>query len=271
MLISEQVLELTGDARHHHIPGSPVIYRHGWKKVTAAYAPPLVEQIYRLPSQDRYRYEELGKLPPLLRQQASAPMSDPVAPPGSELAETRRLLSMWTRSFRYSNTTQGDPQDAEFINELHRMLTDRTPPRVCGPGCQDAHAFMGLVDMHSHPVSTEMARGISLKQEDVTRLFPPGGHTDLPVASWTKRPDVAVEYAKARPARGGKVHVVLHTPPGAMGMELTPLEKGGGSWLALQAQQDEVLTGGRFPVRSVEHDGVMYHVYLGHQEDYRAQ
>jgi hypothetical protein len=53
-------------------------------------------------------------------------------------------------------------------------------------------------------------------------------------------------------------------------MELTPVERGGGHWLNIQAQQDEVLSGGRYRVTRVNTEGDIRYVYV-RQEDFRAQ
>jgi hypothetical protein len=274
MLISEQI-ELTGDAKHHHIPGSPIIYRHGWKKVTAQPADQLSAQIEALVPHLKKRYQHTGGLPGELTAMASAPLVHPKVTQNDSprRVEQLRLLSMWTRSFRMRNTTQGTPRDAQFIDELHRMLTDHKPPpgRKLSPGASDAHEFLTMVDQLAKPVDSEMARGLSLNTDDIASLYPVGGHVDLPIVSWSKSPSVAKSYAESHPARPGKTHVVIHLPPGSMGMELTPIERGAGSWLSLQAQQDEVLTGGRFPVQRVVPGEKSWDIYLGKQERFRAQ
>jgi hypothetical protein len=264
-------LDMTGDGHGHHIPGSPTIYRHGWKKVSDNPAELLLEHMRSMAPHEQTRYRATGELPERMSQMR---LPEPKTPPGQAwLAEQRRLLTMWTLSFRTRNTTQGTPRDAEFINELHRMYHGPLYPPVpsdCGPGCQDAHRFMTMVDRSATAMPMELARGFSFDTDKVNEDYAEGKTVDLPLASWTKSAAVASSYASRRPPRPGKTKVILRAEPGSQGMDLTPVEKGGGYWMNLQAQQDEVLTGGRYTVMRTETQGDQLHVFL-RQEDFRAQ
>lgn len=268
--VTEQ-LDLTGDGHGHHIPGSPIMYRHGWKRVTDQPAGALLERMSTMTPAEQVHYRATGNLPERLSEMR---LPEPKVPADNPwLAEQRRLLTMWTVSFRQRNTTQGTPRDAEFINELHRMYHGPLYPPVssdCGPGCQDAHRFMGMVEHSARPMPMELARGFSVDTSTADEQFREGAPLDLPLAAWTKSAAVATTYAARRPPRPGKTKIILRAEPGARGMDLTPVERGGGHWLNIQAQQDEVLSGGRYTVTRTATEGDITHVYV-RQEDFRAQ
>jgi hypothetical protein len=181
---------------------------------------------------------------------------------GPPIAEQRRLTAMWTKAFRYSNRTQGTLRDAQFTNELHRLLSDGTPPSKMTPGAQDAHDFLDMVDKGATP-QPALYRGISLPPGAAAKMFTPGKSVDLPVASWGKAKGSADAF-------GGESGVVLQMPPGAMGLDLSPIEHGGGPELEFRTQMQEVVTGGRFTVQSVTVQGGKTYVQLGAQEGFSA-
>ena len=263
-------LDLTGDGHGHHIPGTPVVYRHGWIPVVAQPAASLISAMSSMTSAERLAYNITGFLPERLHGLAKSPVPVPRAPHHTELEEQRRLLTEWTHSYRYSNSTTGSPRTAEFIDELHKMMDGQPTGDATTPGRQDAHDFVAMVGKSARPVSSVIMRGMSVREEDFGSVFRPGGTVDMPLMSWTKSKAVADAYA-ARTARPGKIRVILHAPAGGMGMELKPVLQGGGTWLKYQAQMDEVITGGRYEVTRVERNGAIAHVWLGRQVTFRAQ
>jgi hypothetical protein len=182
--------------------------------------------------------------------------------PAADIAEQRRLTAMWTRAFRYSNRTQGTMRDAQFTNELHRLLSTNKPPPKMTPGAQDAHDFLGMVDKGATP-QPALYRGISLPPGEAEKMFTPGKTVDLPVASWGKT-------AGSADAFGGETGVVLQMPPGAKGLDLAPIEHGGGPELEFRTQMQEVVTGGRFTVQSVTTRNGKTYVQLGSQAGFSA-
>lgn len=262
--------ELTGDGHGHHVPGTPVVYRHGWKPVSAQPASSLTGAMSSMTSEEHRAYSATGFLPERLHSLAVSPVPVQKAPHGTLVEEQRRLLTEWTHSYRYSNSTTGSPRTAEFINELHKVMTGDTTPSPPSPGREDAHNFLAMVKATAKPVPAPVLRGLSVQEADFGRLFAPGSTVDLPLLSWTKNAVSAHAYA-ARTARPGKIHIIMHAPAGGMGLELKPILTGGGSWLKYQAQLDEVITGGRYPVERIEWIDGAAHVYLGQQEDFRAR
>lgn len=192
---------------------------------------------------------------------------NPAAPPtpagGVNLAEKRRLTTMWTKAFRYSNRTQGTLRDAQFTNELHRLLKTGKPPATMTPGARDAHDFMKLIEDDATAQRTPLYRGLTLPSAEIRRMFKAGGTVDLPIASWGKSEDTAKAF-------GGEGGVVIVAAPGAKGLDLSPIEEGGGSELEYRAKLQEVVTGGRFPVQSVSQKNGMTYVQLGPQGDFSA-
>lgn len=182
--------------------------------------------------------------------------------PPADIAEQRRLTAMWTRAFRYSNRTQGTMRDAQFTNELHRLLSTNEAPSKMTPGAQDAHSFLAMVDKGATP-QPALYRGISLSPGAAEKMFTPGKSVDLPVASWGKT-------AGSADAFGGETGVVLQMPPGAKGLDLSPIEEGGGPELQFRTQMQEVVTGGRFTVQSVTTRNGKTYVQLGSQAGFDA-
>lgn len=185
----------------------------------------------------------------------------PTAAP-ADIAEQRRLTSMWTRAFRYTNRTQGTMQDAQFTNELHRLLSTNKPPSKMTPGARDAHNFLTMVDKGATP-QPALYRGITLPPGAAEKMFTPGKTVDLPVASWGKT-------AGSADAFGGETGVILQMPAGAKGLDLVPIQQGGGAELEFRTQMQEVVTGGRFTVASVTTRNGKTYVQLGSQAGFNA-
>lgn len=181
------------------------------------------------------------------------------APP---LEEQRRLTGMWTRAFRYSNRTQGTMRDAQFTNELHRLLSTGKPPSKMTPGAQDAHDFLKMADQMAGK-QPDLHRGLSLSPDQAKKMFAPGKTVDMPLGSWGKDSRTAEAFA-------GEGGVVLHMAAGGKGLDLSPIEKGGGEELEYRAKLQEVVTGGRFTVQSVTTQNGVTHVNLGPQEAFSA-
>jgi hypothetical protein len=202
-----------------------------------------------------------------------APQKAPQEPKLSA-KEKKRLTDMWTSSYRYSGTSfyagtdrskiaEGQKRGQEFAGELHRLLATNKPPVQCGPGCQDAHKFLAMVDRDSTVQHKEMQRGLDLPAADAKRLFQPGKPVDMPAASWTTSPDVSKGYAGSE-ASPGKTRIILHTAPPAKGLDLQRSSQSG-----ITAAEAEVVTGGRYSVESVKSTGGVMHVYLT-QKDFSA-
>lgn len=208
--------------------------------------------------------------------QARTSPSPPKAPQEPKLSakEKKRLTDMWTSSYRYSGMSyyagtdrskiaEGQKRGREFAGELHRLLATNRPPEQCGPGCQDAHKFLAMVDRDSTVQHKEMQRGLDLPSADVKRLFQPGKTVDLPAASWTTSADISKQYAGSE-ASAGKARIILHTAPPAKGLDLQGTSQSG-----ITAAEAEVVTGGRYSVESVKTTGGVTHVYLT-QKDFSA-
>ena len=181
---------------------------------------------------------------------------------GPAIAEQRRLTGMWTRAFRYSNKTQGTLRDAQFTNELHRLLSTNKPPSKYTPGARDARDFLGMVDRGATVQKTPLYRGLQMPAGDVARVFSAGKTVDLPVSSWGKSEGTGKAFGQ-----GG---VILQAAPGARGLDLSPIESGGGAELEYRLQLQEVVTGGRFTVESVTVRNGTTYVNLGRQGGFRA-
>ena len=68
---------------------------------------------------------------------------------GEIAADQRKdLMNAWSTSYRYKGTTESkSPRTADFAKEMHRLLATNKPPAKCGPGCQDAHKFLGMIEL----------------------------------------------------------------------------------------------------------------------------
>jgi len=184
-----------------------------------------------------------------------------VPKPGELSTATKQhLVSIWSNSFRYSNNSYMHGKEGEdFTHELHRLLSTNTPPKNCGNGCQEAHKFLGMVDKDADVQHGEISRGITLGDADAKRMFQPGQTMDMPVASWTTKPEWAASFAD-KTGEPGKTKVIIHTSPGAKGLSLSKLSL---------FNEGEVVTGGRYSVDKVQTaDGIM-NVYVT-QKDFSA-
>ena len=106
---------------------------------------------------------------------ATAPKPSPAPTPAAKAAEPQaeapisetdkyRLTGLWSTSYRYSNENFGaGKQGTEFAGELHRLLATNTPPKTCGPGCREAHKFLGWVDHDATVQTVALHRGITLR------------------------------------------------------------------------------------------------------------
>ena len=177
-------------------------------------------------------------------------------------ATKQDLISAWSTSYRYKGTTESkDKRIAAFATEMHRLMSTNKQPAKCGPGCQDAHKFLGMVDKESAAQPKELQRGLTLSPAAAERMFKPGKTMDMPVNSWTNDPAMAASYAKGEKAAAGKTKVILHAAPGAKGMDIS----GASIWKG----ENEVVTGGRFSVDKVQTEGGVMNVYLT-QKDFSA-
>jgi ADP-ribosyltransferase exoenzyme len=188
-----------------------------------------------------------------------------VAPPKDE-AEKKRLTDVWVNSYRYKGTSGYTGSDysaaniqrgKDFATEMNRLLTANTPPKSSDPGVKDAHQFLAMVDHDATAHKGELQRAVSLDAADAKRMFQPGKTMDMPVASWTSKESRTGYYTSDDP---GKVTVLLHTAPGAKGLDLAPLAPN-----SITRNEQEVVTGGRFSVDKVKTTGGVMHVYVTQQ------
>jgi len=175
-------------------------------------------------------------------------------------AAKQHLVSIWSNSFRYSNDSYVHGKEGkDFTHELHRLLATNKPPDKCGAGCQEAHKFLGLVDQDAEVQHGEVSRGITLPAADAERMFQPGKTMDMPAASWTTKPEWAQGFAD-KIAVPGNTKVILHTAPGAKGLDLSKLSL---------FSEGEVVTGGRYSVDKVQTANGVMNVYVT-QKDFSA-
>jgi hypothetical protein len=175
-------------------------------------------------------------------------------------ATKQHLASLWSNSFRYSNDSYMHGEEGQdFTYELHRLLSTNTAPKTCGSGCQSAHKFLGMVDKDASMQHGEISRGIILSDADAKRMFQPGQTMDMPVASWTTKPELAAIFADKN-FESGKTRVVIHTAPGAKGLDLSKLSL---------FNEGEVVTGGRYSVDKVQTAKGIMNVYVT-QKDFSA-
>jgi hypothetical protein len=202
-----------------------------------------------------------GSLPDAVAAVAStAASAKPLQKGDLPLSEKRNLVGLWTNAFRYSNESYvGGKEGKDFTSEMHRLLATNTPPKTCGKGCQEAHKFLGMIDHDAKPQSKEMQRGITLSSADVKRMFQPGKEIDMPVASWTTKPEWAASFADKNFGPDSS-KVVLHTAPGAKGLDLANTSL---------FSEGEVVTGGRLSVDRVQTVDGVTHVYMT-QKDFSA-
>jgi hypothetical protein len=176
--------------------------------------------------------------------------------------EKKALIASWSTSYRYKGTTEATgKRTADFSIEMHRLLSTNKQPTKCGPGCQDAHKFITMIDKESVPQKKELQRGLTLSPAAAERMFKQGKTMDMPIGSWTNNPDVADGYANSVEAPPGKTHVILHAAPGAKGTDITEP--------SIWHGENEVVTGGRMNVDKVVSGGGVMHVYLT-QKDFSA-
>jgi hypothetical protein len=176
--------------------------------------------------------------------------------------EKKNLISAWSTSYRHKGTTESkDKRTADFAKEMHRLLSTNKQPDKCGPGCQDAHKFLSMIDKEATPQAREIQRGLTLSSAAAERMFKPGKTMDMPVSSWTNDAKVAASYAKGDNPPAGRVKVLIHAAPGAKGMDITDA--------SIWHGENEVVSGGRFNVDSVQTQGGVMHVYLT-QRDFSA-
>lgn len=183
------------------------------------------------------------------------------AMPKSAEEERQDLIGAWSTSYRYKGTTESkDKRTKDFAAEMHRLLSTNKQPKTCGPGCQDAHKFLGMVDKESEPQDKELTRGLNLTAAAAARMFKPGKSLDMPVSSWTSDDHTAANFAKGE-SKPGKVKVVLHAASGAKGLDISKQS----AW----ENEHEVVSGGRFSVDKLETTGGVMNVYLT-QKDFSA-
>jgi hypothetical protein len=179
--------------------------------------------------------------------------------------EKKALVVAWSSSYRYKGTSEvaNNKRIADFAVEMRRLLSTNKQPKTCGPGCQDAHKFLSMVDKEATVQPGELQRGLTLTPAAAERMFKPGKSLDMPTASWTADPEVGASYAKGE-GTPGKVKVLIHAAPGAKGMDISSLsnwhasEKGAGG-------ENETVTGGRMNVDKVETVNGVMNVYVTQQ------
>jgi hypothetical protein len=183
--------------------------------------------------------------------------------------EKKALVVAWSSSYRYKGTSEvaNNKRIDDFATEMHRLLSTNKQPKTCGPGCQDAHKFLTMVDKEATVQPRELQRGLTLTPAAAERMFQPGKTMDMPAASWTADPEVGASYAKGE-GKPGKVKVLIHAAPGAKGMDISALSnwhanaKGAGG-------ENETVTGGRMSVDKVETVNGVMNVYVT-QKDFSA-
>jgi hypothetical protein len=189
--------------------------------------------------------------------------------------EKKAVIVSWTTSYRYKGTSEvKDKRVSDFAVEMHRLLSTNKQPTKCGPGCQDAHKFLSMVDKEATVQPKELQRGLTLSSAAADRMFKPGKTLDMPVASWTTDPSVGAAYAKGEQGEGkpaslaGKTKVLIHAAPGAKGMDISSMSLWHGSDSGAGGEA-ETVTGGRMSVDKVETVNGVMNVYVT-QKDFSA-